>query len=49
MNLEYWVNHDFKIYMIHSPLQYSIFVREGFEELLDFKTDAAVLAQLKKQ
>jgi putative CocE/NonD family hydrolase len=48
MNLEYWVNQDFKIYMIHSPVQYSVFVRQGFEELLDFKTDTAVLSQLKK-
>ncbi|UCH94433.1 MAG: CocE/NonD family hydrolase, partial [Candidatus Aminicenantes bacterium] len=47
INVEYWVDRDFKIYMIHSPVQYTDLVREGFEELLAFKTDTPVVSQRK--
>lgn len=47
-NVEYWVDRDSKIYMIHVPVQYAVSVREGFEELLPFKTDTSVLARGKK-
>ncbi|NIM11830.1 MAG: CocE/NonD family hydrolase [Candidatus Aminicenantes bacterium] len=47
-NVEYWVGKDFKIYMIHAPVQYAVSVREGFEELLPFKTGTSVLAERKR-
>lgn len=48
MNVEYWVGKDFKIYMINAPVQYAMSIREGFEELLPFKTDTTVISQRKQ-
>lgn len=48
LNAEYWVDNDFKIYKIKVPVQYSEAVREGFEELLDFKAEGAAITQQKQ-
>jgi alpha/beta superfamily hydrolase len=48
MNIEYWVGKDFKIYMINAPVQHAMSIREGFEELLPFKSDTSVISQRKQ-
>ena len=45
---EYWVDEDFKIYKINVPMQYSVSVREGYEELLDFKIDTTYVSEKKQ-
>lgn len=48
MNVEYWIDRNFKIYMISAPVQHVMSIREGFEELLPFKTDTTVISQRKQ-
>jgi putative CocE/NonD family hydrolase len=48
MNVEYWVDKNFKIYMIKAPVQHAMSIREGFEYLLPFKTDTTVISQRKQ-
>jgi len=48
VNAEYWVDPDFKIYKIKVPAEYSVAVREGFEALLDFKTEGATIPPQKQ-
>jgi hypothetical protein len=37
MNVKYWIDRNFKIYMIYLPVQHAMSIRAGFEELLPFK------------
>ncbi|MGD2092018.1 MAG: CocE/NonD family hydrolase [Candidatus Aminicenantes bacterium] len=48
MNMVYWVDRDFKIYMIKAPVQHALSIREGFEELLPFKTDTTLISRRKR-
>lgn len=48
VSTEYWVDEDFKICKIDAKTEYSVSVREGFEELLDFEEETTGLAKLKR-
>jgi len=48
INAKYWIDEKFKIYKIDSPTEYAVSIREGFEELLDFKVQTTQLKDLKK-
>jgi hypothetical protein len=45
MNVEYWTDRDFRIVLIHAPVQHVISHREGYAELLPFKTGTTVHSQ----
>jgi len=45
MNMEYWVDKDFKIYMTKVPIQNAMGIREGFEELMIAKTEDPLISK----
>lgn len=45
---EYWVDQDSRIYLIHEKVTQTAAVRQGYEELLNFKTDTRDICQAKK-
>jgi putative CocE/NonD family hydrolase len=45
IKLEIWADEDYKIYMMNVPVQYAAYVREGFDDLMKYRTEDPLLSR----